>query len=195
MIYTIGHSNHTLEDFIKLLKQHDIECIGDVRSSPYSKYADQFNRESLKYAIEENEMYYLFLGDSFGARPNDKSLYSRGIVDFAKVVKSEAFQESGKRIENGLGKGYRIALMCSEKDPIDCHRTIMVSKYFWDKGYEIRHILSNGSLKSQDEVTNELVEKYFPNRNQFNLFQNIEEIDYVTEAYIKANLEIGYREE
>lgn len=194
MIYTIGHSNQSIGDFIGLLKKHDINCLCDVRSSPYSRYTDQFNREPLKLALEENGIYYLFLGESFGARPDDMKLYTNGIVDFSKVTRSKAFQDSVKRVENGLEKGYRIALMCSEKDPVDCHRTIMVSKYFHDYGHEILHILSDGSLKSQEEVAAELVEKYFPNRNQINLFQAIDEIDYVEEAYKKANLEIGYKE-
>ena len=195
MLFTIGHSNHTIMTFLDLLKKHGINCLCDVRSSPYSKYADQYNRESLKYAMKENGIVYIFMGDCFGARPDDINLFSNGIVDFKKVIKNEKFIKGVSRVEEGLSKGYKIAFMCSEKDPIDCHRTIMVAKYFYDSGHQIQHILSDGSLKNQEEVTNELVDRYFPNRNQINLFQAIEEIDYIEEAYIKANLDIGYREE
>ena len=112
-----------------------------------------------------------------------------------KVAKNEKFIKGINRIEKGLEKGYRIALMCTEKEPIECHRTILVSRNLFLKGMVILHILSDGTAVYHEKIEEELVEKYFPNRNQLSLFDMNETIDYLKEAYKKANNDIGYRKE
>ena len=117
------------------------------------------------------------------------------MVDFEKVAKNEKFIKGINRIEKGLEKGYRIALMCTEKEPIECHRTILVSRNLYLKGMVILHILSDGTAVYHEKIEEELVEKYFPNRNQLSIFDMNESIDYLKEAYKKANSDIGYRKE
>lgn len=194
MIFTIGHSNHTTEEFIELLAKHSINYVCDVRSTPYSRFAEDYNRENIKMVLIKNNLQYLFFGEEFGARREEKSLYTDGIVDFEKVAKSIKFLEGMERIESGLNKGYRIALMCTEKEPIQCHRAILVSRNLSNKGIEVSHIMPDGSLVEHKSLELELVDKYFPNRNQISLFDLNEPIDYINESYKKANYEIGYIE-
>lgn len=195
VVYTVGHSNHPIEEFLKLLVKHNINCICDVRSMPYSRFTEQYNRENIKEYLSEHNIKYLFFGEEFGARREEKSLLTDGMVDFEKVAKNEKFIKGIERIEKGLEKGYRIALMCTEKEPIECHRTILVSRNLFLKGMVILHILSDGTAVYHEKIEEELVEKYFPNRNQLSLFDMNETIDYLKEAYKKANNDIGYRKE
>lgn len=195
LIYTIGHSRHNIEDFIKLLQMNDINCICDVRSMPYSKFAEQFNQKNLKDELKKNNIEYLFFGDEFGARRKEPDLYTNGKVDFEKVACDSKFINGIKRIEKGVIKGYKIALMCAEKDPIECHRTILVARNLDLNGFEVNHILDDGSIISQKEIDQRLLKKHFPKRNQISIFDENETIDYLKEAYKIANQSIGFKEE
>jgi uncharacterized protein (DUF488 family) len=150
-IYTIGHSNHPLEHFISLLKQHDINVLCDVRSDPYSRVNPQFNRETLKAALWKTGMAYVFLGKELGARSEDPSCYVRGKVQYERLAQTALFR---KGIESLLQKmqGNRLALMCAEKDPLDCHRTILVARHLETRGIAVEHILADGSLEAQREA-------------------------------------------
>lgn len=195
-IYTIGHSNHTIESFVNLLKEYDINCIVDVRSTPYSKFHSQFNRENIKSELKKNGIYYIFMGEELGARRSDRSLYTiKGYLDFEKTVKSSKFLKGISRIKEGLSKGFNIALMCTEKNPMECHRNIMIAKYFYDNGFVVKNILDNGEIVTQEEITKQLVDIYFPNRNQISMLPEEDIQDYdelIKRSYQKRNEEIGY---
>lgn len=195
-IFTIGHSNLNIENFINLLKEYDINCIVDVRSTPYSKFHSQFNRENIKSELKKNGIYYIFMGEELGARRNDRSLYTiKGYLDFEKTVKSSKFLKGVSRIKEGLSKGFNIALMCSEKNPMECHRSIMIARYFSDNNFMVKHILDKGEILTQEEIAKKLVDKYFPNRDQISLLPEENIIDYeelVRRSYRQRNEEIGY---
>lgn len=196
-LYTIGHSQHTPEYFITLLRKHNINYVLDVRSTPYSKHAEQFNKENVCALLQTVDIKYSFMGKYFGARPTEFDLYcDEGYLDFERVAKSERFNIGMQNVILGLQHGNRIALMCTEKDPIDCHRAIMVARAFDLNGVEVNHILSNGNLQTQKELDNRLVDKFFPNRGQLSIFnyKNImSDEEYTSQAYRKRNEEIGYR--
>ena len=196
-LFTIGHSQYTLEYFIKLLKMHSVDYILDVRSTPYSKHAEQFNREHLKIFLEKNGFKYSYMGKYFGARQTELSLYSpEGYLDFEKTAHSESFNIGLENVMLGLKRENKIALMCTEKDPIDCHRAIMVARAFDLKGIEVNHILSDGSIQTQRELDNRLLDKYFSDRGQLSIFNYnhvISDEEYIIQAYRKRNEEIGYR--
>lgn len=195
LIYTIGHSNHKIEEFIQLLQNYGINCVCDVRSTPYSRFTEQYNQENIKEVLEKCNIRYLFFGEEFGARREEKSLLTDGVVDFEKVSKNERFLSGVLRIKNGIEKGYKIILMCTEKEPIECHRTILVSRNLYNIGMEVEHILPDGTVKKHEKIEEELVDKYFMNINQLSLFDIDEPKDYLAEAYRKANHEIGYRKD
>jgi uncharacterized protein (DUF488 family) len=194
MLFTIGHSNRRMEDFVNLLKGFNINCVVDVRSMPYSKFAEQFNRENIKLALKKEGIKYIFMGEELGARRMESCLMTNGIVDFEKVIKDEKFLKGIQRVINGIKKGYKIVLMCTEKVPIDCHRAILVSRKFNDMGEKVVHIMADGKQKSHTEIEQDLIHKYFDNIYQINMFYNLKPEEYLIEAYKKANVEIGFRE-
>ena len=197
-LFTIGHTNHTHEVFVGLLKQHGINYVLDVRSTPYSRYTDQFNKEIISQVLEDSGIIYRYMGKYFGARQEDRTLYtSEGYLDFEKTRESDQFKSGLHNVKKGLDAGNNIALMCTEKDPFDCHRTIMVSRGFELEGIEVQHILEDGSLESQDEIDQRLIrnleKKEKIDIHQGSLFEpQKSEEEWLIEAYRLRNKEIGY---
>lgn len=197
-LYTIGHSVHTVERFVDLLNKYDINCLIDVRSTPYSRFTPQYNISEIKKILQNDQKQYIFMGEEFGARRPDLTLYdSSGVLDFNKVIKSSLFQSGVKRVKTGLDKGFNIAFMCTEKDPIDCHRSILVGRAFDDEKFDVSNIHEDGSAETQEELIERLLNHYFPNRNQANIFGFLEgakkKEDLVREAYILRNKDIAYK--
>jgi len=156
-LYTVGHSTHTIDRFIELLSMHEITAVCDVRSDPYSKFNPQFNRETLQTELKRHGIAYVFLGKELGPRSDDPACYVKGKVDYNCLSQTEIFQEGLGRVRQGM-KSYRIALMCSEKDPIMCHRTILVCRRLRVEGIRIRHILDDGSIEENDQAIKRLME-------------------------------------
>ena len=128
VVFTIGHSTHPPERFLALLRQHGITALCDVRSRPYSRLNGQFNRENLQESLRESGITYVFLGKELGARSEDASCYVRGKVQYDHLARTELFKKGLDRVRQGM-KDYRIALMCAEKDPLVCHRAILVARH------------------------------------------------------------------
>lgn len=194
-LYTIGHSQHKFDYFAYLLNLNEINCVVDVRSVPYSKYVDSYNKNVLKKELSNISINYYDMGRYFGARPKDICLYSEdGCLDFEKVIKTDLFNKGLDNVILGLKKGNNIALMCAEKDPIDCHRAIMVARAFSLKGINAIHILPDGKLQSQCDLDKRLLDEYFPNRMQISIFDdnNKTNDEMIKLAYKMRNKQIGY---
>ena len=146
-LFTIGHSSHAAEYFVGLLVQHKITAICDVRSFPMSRRNPQFNRETLKPFLKKNGIAYVFLGKELGARSDDPRCYENGRVQYHRLAETRTFYEGLARVRRGL-HDYRVALMCAERDPITCHRMVLVCRYLRSPGLSIGHILSDGSVES-----------------------------------------------
>lgn len=191
-IFTIGHSQHPIEHFIKLLKKNNINYVIDVRSTPYSKYAQEYDRENIENVLKQNNIKYSFMGKHFGARQEDKALYTEeGYLDFEKVVKTDKFNAALNNVKKGM-ENNNIALMCLEKKPIDCHRAILVGNAFYKADCNVEHILENGDLENHEQLNLELLDLYFPDRNQISFFDNRSADEYLEDAYRLRNKEIGY---
>jgi uncharacterized protein (DUF488 family) len=147
VIYTIGHSKHRIERFLALLGQHGITAVADVRSTPYSRFNPQFNRKALQQALADAGIEYVFLGKELGARAADPACYENGSVSYAKLAATALFQQGLERLQTGMS-AHRIAVMCAEKEPLDCHRTILVTRELGRRGIQAAHILENGELES-----------------------------------------------
>jgi uncharacterized protein (DUF488 family) len=186
-VFTVGHSTHALEHFLSLLKKNEISAIADVRSQPYSRFNTQFNRETLESFLRLNKVSYVFLGDELGARSKDRSCYIGDQVQYDRLAKTDLFKEALQRVIRGADT-HRIALMCSEKDPITCHRTILVGRQLIDLGIELRHILSDGNIETHQDAMNRLFEQL--KLPQQDLFRSHEEIS--TEAYSRQASRIAY---
>jgi uncharacterized protein (DUF488 family) len=159
--HTIGHSNHTVGEFITLLKNHQIDTLIDIRSYPVSKYLTQYNKENLENILHNENITYYFLGDLLGGLYRDPIyLFPDGIVDYNKVSERPGFQEGLRKVERLIDEGKRLVLMCSEKDPFDCHRFVLVSRFLNRNGISIDHILSDGGLVSQKSLEDRLRNHY-----------------------------------
>jgi uncharacterized protein (DUF488 family) len=156
ILYTIGHSNHKIEDFIALLNRYEVTCIADVRSAPYSRYCPQFNKDVLAAALEAAGIAYMFLGKELGGRPDDLSCYEEGCVNFQRIAEREEFKQGLERLLADTSK-HRIALMCAEKDPLQCHRTILVSRHLKKYDLHIKHILADGNIEEHTGAERRLV--------------------------------------
>ena len=194
--YTVGHSNHEQQHFIRLLQQHGITAVADVRSSPYSRHNPQFDREAIKKTLHDGRIAYVFLGDLLGARQTAPEFLYQGTtqVEFKKVRVSESFQTGIDRVIQGMQKGYRLSLMCAEKDPFDCHRFVLVSYALAKKGLRLRHILADGSIIEHEDMDKRLLAHYKKNLRQPSLFNWPQTRAEALElCYDLRNRDIGYR--
>lgn len=186
-IYTVGHSTQPVEKFICLLQMTKVTAIADVRSSPYSRFNPQFNREELRSVLKIHGIRYVFLGRELGARSDDESCYVEGKVQYNLLAKTPLFQSGIKRVIEGA-ETHKIALMCAEKDPLDCHRTILVSRELVNHSVNITHILQDGSTESHDDAISRLVTKM--GMGEADMFRS-EELS-VDDAYKKQGQRIAY---
>ena len=154
-LYTIGHSTHATDHFVGLLKRHGVTAVCDVRSHPYSKYNPQYNREKIADEIKSHGIAYIFLGKELGARSDNSNYYVDDKIQFKKLAADPLFQEGLARLKQGMKK-YSIALMCAEKDPITCHRTILVTRQL-QRDFTIKHILADGRLENNAETEKRLM--------------------------------------
>lgn len=196
-LYSVGHSNQTLEEFLALIMVYDINCIVDVRSVPASKYSPQFNQENLRSFLLANNVQYLHFGGEFGARRSD-SIDENGQVNFELAAKTPVFISGALRILRGMERGYRIAFMCSEADPLECHRFALVSRYFYDTGIDVQHILKDTKLASHESLEKEMIKTYMHSRKYHlpevdMMFGSYTEADQRRDAYRLKNKEIGYK--
>jgi len=145
-LYTIGHSTHSVEKFIELLLMHGITAVCDVRSQPYSKFNPQFNRENIQTDLKHASIAYVFLGKELGPRSDDPACYEDGKVQYHLLAATTIFQHGLERLKKGMDS-HRIAVMCAEKDPLMCHRTILVCRHLRGEDIEIKHILEDGSVE------------------------------------------------
>lgn len=194
IIYTVGHSTHPLDYFLNLLLKYSINCLVDVRSIAASSYNPQYNKEPLSNFLKNNGIIYMHFPEEFGARHSDPDLLDeKGKVDFAKVRKSWNFKNGVERLWLGIGKGYTIALMCSESDPFDCHRFSMITVALQQAGVEVLHIMKDKTLKTTSDLEHLLLNKYAQQLPKPDMFQpNVTPEDQLNVAYRLRNMEIAF---
>lgn len=145
-LYSIGHSNHEIGDFIALLHQHGITLLVDVRSQPYSRYVTQFNRETLARTLQAHGIAYRHLGDTLGGRPpGDEFILPNGSVDYDKLRASVALQQGLDKLIGLAGK-HPTAMMCSEGDHHSCHRHLLITPALLARDVTVLHIQPDGRL-------------------------------------------------
>lgn len=188
-IFTIGHSTHPIDRFITLLKQHGITALCDVRSKPYSRMNPQFNRETLKQTLIANNIEYVFLGKELGARSDDPSCYVCGKVRYDLLAQTGLFQNGLDRIRKGIQQ-YRLALMCAEKDPLECHRTILVARYLEVLGIAVAHIREDGSVENHSHAISRLLQQL--KLSEHDMFRSRDEV--IDDAYRLQGERIAYEE-
>jgi uncharacterized protein (DUF488 family) len=156
-IYTIGYGNRSIEEFIVLLQHYQIQFLIDVRSHPYSRFNPQFSKAALEGQLKQAGIRYVFMGDTLGGRPNDSACYLDGKVNYTKVREKPFYQTGIGRIHTAWEKQLRVALMCSETKPQECHRSKLIGRTLIEQDIDVRHIDEVGELKTQTDVNEILV--------------------------------------
>lgn len=188
-LFTIGHSDHEISKFVSLLELHGVTGIADVRSHPYSRIHTQFNRETLAEILKRVGIQYVFLGRELGARRSERECYLECQARYDLIAQLPAFREGLERLRRGLTT-HRIALLCAEKDPITCHRTVLVCRHLRAECIDIRHILNDGSIETTEQAETRLLEAV--NIPTEHLFCNRDEL--VEYAYDLQSERIAYTE-
>ena len=200
MIYTIGHSNHPIEHFLALLQQHSIQALADVRSNPYSRFNPQFNREKLQASlatagdraaseeIPSGGIRYVFLGEELGARSKDPTVYDQeGRVSYTKLAQTPLFRQGIARLQTGMQQ-LRIAIMCAERNPLECHRTILVARELEKLDIPVTHILQDGTLEPNRHAMQRLATELKLAKSD--LFRSQDEL--IEDAYDTQGRKMGY---
>ena len=159
MIYTIGHSNHSLGTFLNLLWVSRIEVVVDIRSKPSSQVVPHFDRKPLENSLKMNGFKYLYFGKELGGKPDSKDFYDAdGHVLYGLIAKSAPFIQAIERLLRGIHE-YRVALLCGEENPSNCHRRLLVGKVLGNYDVNLQHIRGNGRVQSEQELLDEGREK------------------------------------
>ena len=187
-IYTIGHSNNDISEFIELFRQHFITALCDVRSYPFSRYSQQYSQEPLKNVLTANDIAYMFLGKELGARSDNPACCKQGKVQYSRLANEPTFLEGIDRLKQGI-KRYCISLMCVEKDPIECHTALFVARHLYVSGIQINHILADSSLECHEEMESRLLAVYnLPEGDMFTPRRH-----FVNEAYFLQGERVAYQ--
>ncbi|MCY3821006.1 MAG: DUF488 domain-containing protein [Gammaproteobacteria bacterium] len=158
-VFTIGHSNHSQEALWDLLASHRVDVLADVRSAPYSRFNPQFNRETLAARLKAGGIEYVYLGTELGGRPTDSACYENGRVCYARVAETPAFRHGLAEVMDLSGE-HRVALMCAEKEPLDCHRTLLVAQALDARSVNVHHILADGAIETHADAISRLLQQY-----------------------------------
>lgn len=188
-VLTIGHSNHPPERFIELLRKSRVTAIADVRTSPYSRHHEHYCREALREELRHNGIAYVFLGKQLGGRPSEPEFYSDGVADYEKMAMAPAFSAGLDRVVEGA-KRHRIALLCSEYDPLDCHRCLLVGRALVKRGVRVVHVLGHGKVATHAEAEDRLLE--LTGRSADDLFATRE--DRLAAAYLDRGRKVAFAE-
>ncbi len=187
-VFTIGHSTHPQGYFIALLHQHGITALCDLRSKPYSRMNPQFNRDELEKVLPRQDIVYRFLGKELGARSDDPRCYDGRKVQYGRLAQTDLFKQGLRRVRRGMREGFRIALMCAEKEPLECHRTILVARHLAALGIPVAHIHADGRVESHEAALSRLAR--ILNLPEQDMFHSHEEL--MAEAYRRQEERIAY---
>lgn len=186
-VLTIGHSSHSIERFLELLHGAGVTAVADVRSAPYSRHVPQFNYDLVKTALRGAGVAYVHLGKELGGRPRGPSQYRSGVVDYEAIAATPTFRSGLQRLLDGAAT-HRVALMCAEADPLECHRCLLISRALAARGVPVRHLLADGAAAMQAEIEDELLRR--THRTDDDLFLTREE--RVAVAYREQAKRVGF---
>lgn len=188
-VFTIGHSTMSYEAFLELLRIASVDAIADVRSAPFSRHFPHFNRDTLKRRLADDGVAYVFLGKELGGRPRDSNLFHNGVADYELMAATESFKAGLCRVLDGA-KQFRIALMCSERSPLDCHRCLLVGRALREQGANVRHILGNGNIEPHEHIEEALLNMAEKDHADFFMTPQAR----LLEAYRERSMKVAFAE-
>lgn len=189
-VWTVGHSTHTYERLLDLLRAASITAVADVRTAPFSRHFPQFNKDTLQSELRMDGIAYSVLGKELGGRPRGSQYYRDGVADYERMAESSEFTRGLQRVLDGTRK-YRIALMCSEHDPLDCHRCLLVARALAARSVAVKHILADGKIADHRELEERLLKS--EGQHGDDLFLSLDE--QLAEAYRKRARKVAYAEQ
>lgn len=158
-VFTIGHSTHEFLTLVKLLRRHEVTALADVRSVPASRFTPQFNRDRVERGLHEAGIKYVFMGKQLGARTEDASCYVDGRVQYGRLAQTPEFISGVERLLKGA-QTERVAIMCTEAEPLDCHRTVLVARVLTEHGATVEHICGDGRLETHTAAMERLMARF-----------------------------------
>ncbi len=161
-IYTIGYGSRSIEEFVEVLQRFDIAYLVDVRSAPYSRYKPEFSKAELAAELQRFGIRYLFMGDTLGGQPDDENCYVNGVVDYQRVKATQLYADGIRRIRSAFAQQQRVALMCSEEKPEECHRSKLIGVTLQEGEIPVVHIDERGAPRSQVEIIDRLTGGQLP---------------------------------
>jgi uncharacterized protein (DUF488 family) len=190
-LFSIGHSNVPAERFFALLRAANVGAIADVRSTPASRFCPWFSAKNLAPLLAREGTEYLYCGDALGGRPRDQNLYCGGIADYEAMARQPEFKAGIEQLfaETTRRDAGRICLMCAERDPLDCHRCLLVARALAERGLTIGHILHDGTIEPHKEIERQLLESAAQDRDLFVTGQN----EQLAAAYRRRARAVAYR--
>ncbi len=190
-VYTIGHSNHAVDSLIACLRMHHVTAVADVRSAPYSRFNPQFNREPLDGCLKKHGIEYWFFGHELGGRFSDPTCYIDGRVSYDHVAATDLFRRGLDEVAQSVAN-HRIVLLCAEREPLECHRTLLVGRAIDERGIEVAHIHADGRLESHAEAMDRLLNRFnlHPDGDLFRAAQSREKL--VAEAVARQAKRIAF---
>lgn len=186
-IYSIGHSNRDYNQFLALLLRYQITAIADVRSVPSSRYNPDFNRSALKLNLKSHDIAYVFLGEELGGRPSKSAHYLNGRANYQAMEMSPSFLSGISRITNGM-RSYRLAMMCSERHPLDCHRCLLIGRHLKRNKIDVLHIISEEECFGQSSIEEQLLS--LEKKSNHDLFASDEQL--LEDAYRSRSQKVAY---
>lgn len=187
-VFTIGHSTLSFDTFVSALAAYGVNVVADVRSAPFSRFNPAFNRDSFKRELKSRGVEYLFVGKELGGRPTDSACYENGRANYARMAQTDLFLTGLDRVIQG-SRLHRIALMCSEAEPLNCHRTLLIARALTERGVTVTHIERNGQSTSHADIEARLLTLVGLSEN---LFQTRDEV--LAEAYEIQARRVAYAE-
>jgi uncharacterized protein (DUF488 family) len=146
-LLTIGHSNLSADRFMALLTRASVTAVADVRSIPFSRWCPWFSAKALAQRLAGEGIAYIALGDSLGGRPRDPKLYRNGVADYEAMATRPEFVAGLERIVDEIAR-HRVCLLCAEREPLDCHRCLLVGRALAERGLTLGHIRADGTVES-----------------------------------------------
>lgn len=186
-VFSIGHSTLPYEDFLNLLRHASITAVADVRSSPFSRFCPHFNKDVLREELRHDGISYVYLGQELGGRPKRDDFFVNGIADYEKMATAPDFEIGLRRVIDGAAK-HRIAMMCSESDPLECHRCLLVGRALSERGVTIHHILTHGKILGHKKLEEKLMD--LSGVSEFDLFDSPEK--RLADAYRSWSMKVAY---
>jgi uncharacterized protein (DUF488 family) len=188
-LFTVGHSTYPPERFLALLKQSRVETIIDVRSKPFSRRFPWFSQGKLAERLRRADIAYAWRGEALGGRPADPALLRDGVVDYAAVAQSSAFQAAVAELIADARQNAKLCLMCAEREPLDCHRCLLIARTLAERGLGIGHIISDGTIEPHAATEERLLAL---TRTHADLFQS-DRAARLAEAYCRRAGKVAFR--